>query len=196
MTEHIAPELKAAPDIAGAFEDFSRTFEAFKETNDQRLAEIETRFSADSLTEEKLQRIDGALDRAQRRLDALTLKGRRLPIGGDAREDGEGLAHKTAFRAYLRDGSADGLRTIEAKAYSAGSGPDGGYLVPQPQERELLSRMAAISPIRSIAEVREISTATFKKAFSVNGLASAGPARQRRGRKRQPDAGRSDLPDR
>jgi HK97 family phage major capsid protein len=168
-----APEIKAtAPDIAGAFEDFSRTFEAFKDVNDQRLGEIEQRLSADPLTEEKLTRIDAALDTAQRRIDGLLLKSARPKLGEAAQREGLHHEHKAAFGSYLRDGVSDGLKRIEAKAYSAGVGPDGGFLVPQPAERDLLSRMALISPIRQIAEVREISTATFKKVFATNGIGS------------------------
>jgi HK97 family phage major capsid protein len=172
MTELSAPEIKAAiPDIASAFDDFSRTFEAFKEVNDQRLGEIEQRLSADPLTEEKLQRIDTALEGAQKRIDQLVLKAGRPRLAAEAQAE-TGFAHKAAFVSYLRDGETDGLKRIESKAYSAGSGPDGGFLVPQPAERDLLSRMALISPIRQISEVREISTATFKKAYATNGLAT------------------------
>ena len=67
---------------------------------------------------------------------------------------------------------ASGLKWLEEKALSAGSGPDGGYLVPAPAERELLRRMTQISPIRAIASVREISTNQFKKAFSISGPAA------------------------
>ncbi len=173
MTDLSAPELKAAaPDIAGAFDDFSRTFEAFKDVNDQRLSELEQRLTTDPLTEEKLTRIDQALDTAQRRIDGLVLKAGRPRLGADALRDAGNSEHKAAFATYLRDGNIDGLKRLEAKAYSAGIGPDGGFLVPQPAERELLSRMALISPIRAIAEVREISTATFKKVFATNAIAS------------------------
>ena len=59
--------------------ELSRAFEAFKETNDGRLAELEGRRSGDVLTEEKLARIDAALDSTRTRLDRLTLDGRRPP---------------------------------------------------------------------------------------------------------------------
>ena len=38
-----APETKSAGggDVAAAFEDFARTFDAFRSANDERLAEIE-----------------------------------------------------------------------------------------------------------------------------------------------------------
>jgi hypothetical protein len=50
MTTHIhAPETKSAGgEVALAFEDFARTFDAFRQTNDQRLAEIETRLARTS----------------------------------------------------------------------------------------------------------------------------------------------------
>ena len=54
MTEHPAPgswENKAvrpaASEIGGAYDEFLGAFEAFKETNDQRLDDIERRMSAD-----------------------------------------------------------------------------------------------------------------------------------------------------
>ncbi|MFM9976093.1 MAG: phage major capsid protein, partial [Beijerinckiaceae bacterium] len=42
-------------------------------------------------------------------------------------------------------------------------------LVPVPAERELLRRLALVSPIRSLATVREISGSQLKKAFSTTG---------------------------
>jgi HK97 family phage major capsid protein len=61
------------------------------------------------------------------------------------------------------------LKQLEGKALSSGSGPDGGFLVPVPSERELLRRLAMISPIRGLATVREISGNQLKKAFSTTG---------------------------
>ena len=175
MTLHIhAPEQKSADrDAAAAFEEFARCFEAFKDTNDARLAEIETRLSADALTEEKLVRIDAALDDTRRRLDRLNLDAQRPALGGSAKAR-EPLAHehKAAFDAYVRTGEAAGLKRLEAKALSAGSGPDGGYLVPDVVEREVLRRLAAISPIRAVASVRVISGGHYKRAFSTSGPAA------------------------
>jgi len=122
---------------------------------------------------EKLDRIDRFVDEAKRRLDAIELKRRRPPLEGEAApDDPAAREHKQAFHAYMRAGEAEGLKALEQKALSAGSGPDGGYLVPQNAEREILRRMAATSPIRSIASVRPISTNAFKKAFSSTGPAT------------------------
>ncbi len=144
-------------DVAAPIEDFARAFDAFKETNDERLSALETR-SADVLVEEKLARIDRAIDEAKGRLDRLSLDARRPALGGapDA-PDPAAREHKTAFDLYVRSGEAAGLKGLEAKAMSAGSGPDGGYLAPTPVERDVLARLARISPIRALATVRLIS---------------------------------------
>lgn len=167
-----APETKAArADVAAAFDDFARAFEAFKETNDTRLAEIETRLSPDVLVEEKLARLDGVLDEAKRRFDRLALEAGRPVVGDSAlsRRDGAAGEHKAAFDLYVRSGESLGLKRLEAKALSAGSGPDGGYLAPPEVETEILRRLTQVSPIRALATVRTISSGTYKKAFSTTG---------------------------
>jgi HK97 family phage major capsid protein len=157
-------------DAATAFSEFARTFEAFKTANDERLSALEQR-RGDVLTEEKLARIDRALDETQRRIDRLGTKAQRPHLGASetVERDAAGIEHKAAFDLYMRAGEYSGLKALESKALSAGSGPDGGYLVPPPVEREILRRMSMASPIRALASVREISTASFKKAYSTTG---------------------------
>ncbi|PZU89626.1 MAG: phage major capsid protein [Chelatococcus sp.] len=168
-----APESKAAgADLALAFEDLRYTLESYRASNDERLAEIEARGGADPLTEEKLARLDTALDDATRKLDRLTLDRGRPALGREAARDPLVAEHKAAFAAYVRSGEAGGLKRLETKALSAGSGPDGGYLAPSSVESEILRRLATVSPIRAIATVRTISSGTYKKAFSTTGPAS------------------------
>ena len=169
QTPFAAVETKAIADL----DSLHRAFAAFRETNDERLAQIEGRLSADVITEEKLSRIDRALDETKSRLDAQMIERARprLALSEKSALDPAEREHKAAFRAYMKSGESVGLKTLEAKAMTEGSGPDGGYLVPIPAEREIMRRIANISPIRSIASVRETSTATFRKAYS-----KAGPA--------------------
>jgi HK97 family phage major capsid protein len=152
--------------------EMMRAFEAFKETNDQRVALTE-RKSGDVLVEEKLSRINATLDSQARRLDDIALKGARPAFGGDrhAARGQSAIEHKAAFNAYVRAGEAEGLRELESKAMSFGSNPDGGYLVPPEVETQIGERLTAISPIRSIAGVRIISSNIYKKPFMI-----AGPA--------------------
>lgn len=63
----MAPEVKTVPEtMTAAFEDFMGAFEAFKEVNDRRLGEIETKLSADVVTRDKMERIGTRDDRLQR----------------------------------------------------------------------------------------------------------------------------------
>lgn len=168
-------EIKALTgDTNSVLTELMTSFEAFKADNDRRLAAIEKGKSADVLTEEKLARIDRSLDDAQRRMALLALKADRpsLETASDSVSDQFGIEHKKAMDLYLRSGEVAGLKSLELKALSAGSGPDGGFLVPPPTEREILRRMGQASPIRAIASVRAIATATYKKAYSTNGPAS------------------------
>ena len=80
--------------------------------------------------------------------------------------------HKSAFDSYIRCGETGGLKQLETKALSAGSGPDGGYLAPPQVESEVLRRLSALSPIRAIAGNRVISGGLYKVAHSVSGPAS------------------------
>ena len=142
-TKVTAPETKSAPETKGAgegasapelkdaFDSFLGAFGAFREANDERLDELERKLSADVLTEEKVTRINDALDSQKRLIDRLVLKGKRpelgAPGGGRVLEASE---HKAAFDAYVRSGEMTGLRRLEEKAVSTVTSPDSGYLAP------------------------------------------------------------------
>lgn len=147
--------------------EMMRAFEVFKDANDERLDKKDN----DVVLEEKLARIDAAIDAQARRLDAITLKGARPAIGAERLRNAAAPEHKQAFEAYVRAGETGGLRALEQKALSVGSNPDGGYLVPPEIETMIGARLTAISPIRSIAGVRTISGNVYKKPFM-----TAGPA--------------------
>ncbi|HWU62292.1 MAG TPA: phage major capsid protein [Ensifer sp.] len=168
-----APEIKAAPDdVNAAFDAFMEGFEAFKETNDRRLAEMEKKQVADALTVEKLGRIDKAMDEQKKLLDRLALKGARPPLGRPGMSAADALEHKTAFEAYVRRGDETNLRAIEAKAMSIGSGADGGYTVTPELDAEIGRRLSVVSPIRALATLRQVSTAVLKKPFATSGMAT------------------------
>ncbi|MGB3539628.1 MAG: phage major capsid protein [Mesorhizobium sp.] len=166
-------ETKSAPgeylDLKDAFGEFMTTFEAFKEANDEKLAELEGRMGADTVTSDKVERISHALDEQKRAIDNLTLKKIRPILDRDGRTVSS--EHKNAFDAYMRSGDDRQLRALDTKAMSYGSGQDGGYLVPGETEAEIGKRLSALSPIRSIASVRQVSSAVLKKPFSVSGPA-------------------------
>jgi HK97 family phage major capsid protein len=162
-----APEQKAGVP-AEAFctqEDVQRIFENYKQENEVRLAEIAKR-RPDPLTEQKLARLDA-------RLDSITVQQARPPLASErsAPPTHDQREHKAAFHDYVRRGESANLRALEQKAMSVGSNPDGGYTVPVEIEKVIGERLTAISPIRKIADVREISGNVYKKPFM-----TAGPA--------------------
>ena len=162
----------SSEDVALAFDEFMRAFEAYKAENDARLAQIEQNISEDVVTTEKLDRINRALDQHQRQVDQLTLKGARPQLGLSARSSGALLQHKAAFEAYVRRGEANGLHAIEQKALSVSSDPDGGYLVPPETEAAVIRGVKEISAIRAIAGNRTVSASVYKKPFSITGPAT------------------------
>jgi len=153
-----------------AFGDMMQAFEAFKDANDERLAQIEARMSADVVTSEKVDRINRAVDEAKARLDELTLKARRPQLSGETTQAPATREHKQAFESYVRKGEAQGLSALEAKALSVSSNPDGGFLVPPEIETEIGRRVAMFSPIRAISSVRQVSSPSYRKPFNPTGF--------------------------
>ena len=165
-----APEHKSGIAASrGEHDQIMQMFEEFKAANDERLASLDHR--ADVLLEEKVDRINGALDAQMKRIDELALKSARPSLDSSRvhHSDNTAREHKSAFDTYVRSGEASALRQIETKSMSAGSNADGGYLVPSELEHEIGQRLAAISPIRAIASVREISGGIYKKPFMTAG---------------------------
>ncbi len=146
-------------------EALMEAFEAFKETNDRRLTEIEQRGAPDTVTAGKLARIEQAMD-------ALALKQARPPIGSDGPRTPAALAHKQAFDGYVRKGESANLHALEQKALSVGSDADGGYLVPDETERAVNTALKTVSPIRAIAGVRQVSGSVLKVPFATTGFAT------------------------
>lgn len=105
------------------------------------------------------------------RLDALEFaeaKGRRPHVGGLSAGDPETMAQLDGFKTYIRTGDQR-----EMKAASVGSGPDGGFAVPKVIDSMIESIAVNISPIRSIAQVVQISTQDYHKLVNIRGTSSS-----------------------
>jgi HK97 family phage major capsid protein len=171
MLKNTPLETKSAAggDLAAAFEGFMRAFEDFKDANDERLGQLERRLSADVVTSDKVDRINRALDEHKRMVDELVLKSARPHLAGPALRSSASPQHKAAFETYVRTGEDAGLRGLESKALSVGTGTDGGYLVPDELERAVNRAVKDVSPIRAIAGIRQVSGSVYRKPFAVTG---------------------------
>lgn len=82
-------------------------------------------------------------------------KGR--PVPADVSPDAY-AQYKSAFFNLIRHGDIERLSADERKAMSAGSDPDGGYLLPAPTVGRMVKRVWEQSIMRQIASVQSIST--------------------------------------
>lgn len=175
------------------------TFEEFKRQNDERLKAIERKGRADTLDEQKVDRINRALDREIRKLErnlrqrktanygnmqrkALTpMQKKALETGVrrqrfDLKPSARGVdpQHKAAFLNFMRSGAEGPMRAVmQRKAATLGTSPDGGYLVHSELEMMIDRLVSEVSPIRQVASVQSISGASLRKPWSPGG-ATAG----------------------
>ncbi len=135
-------------------------WEQFKQVNDARLREIETKGNADPLYTEHLSKINHTLDQCRDRVDRLETAVHRpgLSIQGPGAKSQPPSEYCKAFNGYLRKGSEAGLSHLQTKALSVGSDPDGGYLVTEQMSELIVRKIYESSPIRQLATVEAIST--------------------------------------
>jgi HK97 family phage major capsid protein len=161
-------------EILDAIESSNRAFEEFKKVNDARIEEVKKGgFTSDF--QAKMEAIQKDMTEQKKVIEDMEAKAKRPQFGGDGQDANQAEAdHKSAFNAFLRKGKDNGLADLEAKAYawSTNSGADGGYAVPKVIDAAIDALAVNISPIRSIAQVVQISTTDFHKLVNLRGTAS------------------------
>ncbi|WP_290802200.1 phage major capsid protein [Aquidulcibacter sp.] len=158
--------MTQSPEVRAAHNELMSAFEAFRSANDQRLAEIEQKSSADVLLEEKVDRIDRSLNRAQASLDRLSLAG--LRPGTQPAVDLERQEAKAAWAGFMRRGDESALAAIEAKSLSVGVASDGGHVAPPEVQATIDRRIIASSPMRRLASIRTTSANIFRKPIAIS----------------------------
>ncbi|MFY7762062.1 phage major capsid protein [Aquidulcibacter sp.] len=158
--------MTQSPEVRAAHNELMSAFEAFRAANDQRLAQIEQKSSADVLLEEKVDRIDRSLNRAQASLDRLSLAG--LRPGTQPAVDLERQEAKAAWAGFMRRGDESALAAIEAKSLSVGVAADGGHVAPPEVQATIDRRIFAASPMRRLASIRTTSANIFRKPIAIS----------------------------
>ncbi len=146
-------------DVQNTLDDLARTFEEYKSTQDNRLANLERNRPVDALDEEKLARLDASLETAEKRLKQMDAFASRPPVETSADLFSN---HQHAFMDYIRKGLDTPLHLYEKKALSTTADRDGGYLVPSGLHERLYATLQATSVMRSLASVRQISTSALE----------------------------------
>ncbi|WP_417536108.1 phage major capsid protein [Methylophaga sp.] len=165
--------------LKAAIDDLGRGFEEFKSANDERLKQIEAKGTADPLLTEQVNKINSAvtdLQKAKDRIDDIEAKVNRGDFNGGGGQDVVDKAkaqHKAGFNNYFRKGHEAGLRDLEVQAMlTTQSDEDGGFTVHEEMDTEISRELEKVSAMRSIARVRQIGAADFKRWHNVGGASS------------------------
>lgn len=182
------PSVKS---VADALDKIATAFEEYKKTNDARIEAVKAGNSTADL-DLKLSRIDThieSLGEMKTKLEKMETKLARPGFDagkqdGESREDVE-YRHafidwvrapndherqQKAFHAFkaLEAKSADGLER-RSTATVVGTNAAGGYALPKMIESTIARLSVDISPIRSIATVRQVGTTDYHELFDING---------------------------
>ena len=193
----MSEEIKKA---IGAVDALHAGFEEFKKANDERLAQIEKKGSADVVTEAKLQKIEADLEKAQKIADEAVLAAKRQSrvvtdergnavdldkkaqewASMNARRRGAVIGsfgaadmdgYKAAFDTFIRKGE-EVMGPDERKALSVGTDPDGGYVVNPDLSGRIVMKVFESSPMRAYASVQVISSDALEGLFDLNEASS------------------------
>lgn len=152
-------ENKAQDDgqLKSAMQDLLYTFEQFKQSNDQRLDELETRGSDDVVLREQVDRLNAAVAEQKSVIDRLYAKQARPALDGASHDTVD--ERKQAFDRYIRTGA---IPPLSVKSIAA-SDTDGAVIAPEQTADQIDRALKNISPIRQIATVRQISGNVYRK---------------------------------
>jgi len=174
-------------ELKGVIEDFGTTFEDFKNANNERLEQLESKGASDPITDDKLSKIESKLDaledvnqkftkemmeskKLNDRMDKIETEIKRPEAGFETKEIDFKLK---AYDKYLRKGK-ESLDEMEHKVLTVSNDTGGGYLAPPEYVAEIQKKVTEMSPIRTIARVRTTSnrsvqvptrTGVFSAAF-------------------------------
>lgn len=160
------------PEVKAALDGLGNAFKEFRDTNDQRIADLASKGAVDTLIEEKLTKVNDAMDAQQKAIDAMLLDMKRPQIHTDAkgvRMTDDEVKHRDAFDGFMRKGADEGLADLQVKALSVGVNADGGFAVPKVIDSAVYSLAADISPIRGLATVVRTGTTDYRKLVNRHG---------------------------
>ncbi|TDX61935.1 HK97 family phage major capsid protein [Methylosinus sp. sav-2] len=174
-------EAPTNPEFKKLADELMNTVAVFRQKNDESLDELRKKKIDDVVLKEHVDRINDAIDKVEKKLtdELLDIKRKAIFEGQkDTKKPAppELEAYTKKFDDYLRGryGSDDKPRDLmeanraayEAKALSVGSDADGGFTVLPTIEQTMTEIAVLVSPVRSVANVTQISTDRVR--FPVN----------------------------
>lgn len=147
------------------FGELNSAFEEFKKANDSRLDKIESQKYAPADLEEKVNRINSAIDTYQEKMDAVQAQMEKASALESLEKGLVSDAEKKAFDDFLRKG-------IEGKSINTGTPSEGGYAVPEGLVREFSRIQKETGSMRQLARVVQTGTSTWETVIGQNDAAS------------------------
>jgi len=165
--------------------NYGKSIAEFREANDERLRQRETKGSADPLLEAKVDRIGAEVARMGDRMSRQEAAGKRPAFGAlDTADEVKACAafakergaemdleayknYKSAFSNYIRKNNA-GNQVEEQKALSVGSDADGGFAVSPDMSGQIVKLISETSPMRSVANVTVIGSDALEGVRDLN----------------------------
>tara|TARA_B100000161_G_scaffold66717_1_gene45421 strand:- start:1412 stop:2629 length:1218 start_codon:yes stop_codon:yes gene_type:complete len=154
-------------EVKEVLNEYGQAFEEFKKSNDEKIEKLEKGLDVPVTLLQKMEAIEKDMDRLedissnlnqqkeaneaiQEKMEILETMAKRPNAGIDSKSLDE---TRSAFDSFCRKGQ-HGITDMEKKALTVSNDTTGGYLAPPEYVRELLKTVTEISPIRSIARVR------------------------------------------
>lgn len=163
-------------EVKAALEELHRTAKEHREAVDAELKAIREKGGSDPVLTERVGKLDASLSDLAKKLDAMRLRDRRpetTGADGQKREMTEAeLKHRNAALQFIRKGDASGYEAEELKSLSAGTDPDGGYMITPDMDRNISRVVSQVSPIRSVANIVTTSSSALKRLINVGGTGS------------------------
>lgn len=166
-----------ANDPNAVLSELNRAFAEFRAQNDQRIAALEAG-RTDPISTERVEALNATITELQAQMDALNVRMTASSLnGGDpaARANTPAArAYSEAFNSFFRRGDGEsGLQALAVQAaMTTQSAPDGGYLVPYEMEATIDRVLQAVSAVRDLAQVIQISGGSYRKQMSLGGAGS------------------------
>jgi HK97 family phage major capsid protein len=160
-------------EIKALIEGINRAHAEFKAEHKKEMDDLK-KGMGDVVQSEKVERINGELSKMQKAIDDLNamLAAAKVGGGGGDPSDPVRAEHAKAFERFFRRGVDADLRDLEVKAkLTSGSEPDGGYVVPIEMATTIDRVLAAVSTVRSLSTVMQLSAPTYKKMVNMGGAA-------------------------
>lgn len=172
--------------VKTAVEAMSGAFEEFKKVNDDRLAQIEAKGSAEGETEAKLARIEADMDKFEDINQSLTQQKKHSEGFDEKLKEIETMLKRPAnmmeakevdlslkaWDSFMRKGEQN-MAPEEVKALTVGTAATAGNLAPAEYVEELIKVITEISPVRSVARVRQTSNKEIEVPSKTASFAAA-----------------------